>query len=116
MSALAPCTTRALLKDSDPQVRLATLEMIEPMDRVNRVLSVSPALADPVRGVRIEAARLLADVPDSQLPAGQLAARAEDGKALEESLALVEADWPSGKLNLGNLHLRQGRAALVWLL
>ena len=101
---------RALLKDSDPQVRLAALGMIEPMDRTNRVLSASPALADPIRGVRIEAARLLADVPDSQLPAGQLAARAAAGKELEESLAL-EADWPSGNLNLGNLRLRQGRAA-----
>ena len=84
--------------------------MIEPMDRVNRVLATAPALADPIRGVRIEAARLLADVPDSQLPAGQLAARAAAGKELEESLAL-EADWPSGNLNLGNLRLRQGRAA-----
>lgn len=103
-------TARALLKDSDPQVRLAALGMIEPLDHVNRVLSASPALADPVRGVRIEAARLLADVPDSQLSAAQLEARAAAGRELEQSLAL-EADWPSGKLNLGNLRLRQGRAA-----
>ena len=100
---------RALLKDADPQVRIAALGMIEPVDSVNRILSVSPLLVDPVRGVRIEAARILADIPDSQIPESKRAARASALKEYEDSLAL-EADWPSGSINLGNLRLRQGRA------
>jgi hypothetical protein len=39
-------------------------------DPLNRVLSAAPLLSDPVRGVRIEAARILADMPDSQIPEG----------------------------------------------
>jgi len=101
---------RTLLKDTDPLVRIAALGMIEPMDRINRVLSVAPSLSDPVRGVRVEAARILADVPDSQISAAQRAAREAALKELETSLEL-EADWPTGSVNLGNLRLRQGRAA-----
>jgi tetratricopeptide (TPR) repeat protein len=58
--------------------------------------------------VRIEAARVLADVPDDQIPEGRRAAREA---ALQEYVAALqqEADWPSGNVNLGNLRLRQGR-------
>jgi predicted CXXCH cytochrome family protein len=102
-------TARALLKDGDPLVRIAALGMIEPADRANRILSVAPMLTDPIRGVRVEAARILADIPDSQIPEGKRAARAAALKEYEDSLAL-EADWPSGSVNLGNLRLLQGRA------
>ncbi|WP_300318633.1 tetratricopeptide repeat protein [Accumulibacter sp.] len=99
---------RALLHDADPSVRIAALAMIAPADPLNRVLSASPLLTDPVRGVRIEAAQILADVPDSQLPEGRRAAR---DAALQEYVASLDqdADWPSANINLGNLRLRQGR-------
>ncbi len=99
---------REMLQDPDPLVRIAGLGMVAPMDLANRVLSASPLLSDPVRGVRIEAANTLADVPDSQLPEGRRAARAAALQEYENALAL-EADWPSGSVNLGNLRLRQGR-------
>ena len=102
-------SARALLKDSDPQVRIAALGMIEPADSINRVLSIGPLLGDPIRGVRVEAARILADVPDGQIPASQRSARAAALKEYEDSLTL-EADWPSGSVNLGNLRMHQGRA------
>jgi tetratricopeptide (TPR) repeat protein len=82
--------------------------MIARADPANRVLSGAPLLADPVRGVRIEAARLLADIPDAQIPEGKRAARAAALEEYEHALAL-EADWPSGQVNLGNLRLQQGR-------
>jgi len=99
---------RALLQDADPSVRIAGLGMIAPIDPLNRVLSAAPLLSDPVRGVRVEAARVLADVPDAQIPEGRRAARVA---ALQEYVASLqlEADWPSGNVNLGNLRLRQGR-------
>jgi len=99
---------REMLQDPDPSVRIAALGMVAPMDPANRVLSASPLLSDPVRGVRIEAANTLADVPDSQLPEGRRAARAAALQEYENALAL-EADWPAGSVNLGNLRLRQGR-------
>ncbi len=100
---------RALLHNSDPEIRIAALGLIEPADPVNRVLSASPLLEDPVRGVRIEAARILADVPDDQLPQSRRGARAS---ALNDYIASLQhdADWPAANVNLGNLYLRQGDA------
>ena len=100
---------RALLQDADPSVRIAALGMIARAEPVNRVLSGAPLLADPVRGVRIEAARLLADIPDAQIPEDKRTARAAALLEYENALAL-DADWPSGQVNLGNLRLQQGRA------
>ena len=82
--------------------------MIAADEPVNRVLNGTPLLSDPVRGARIEAARLLADIPDDRIPEGKRAARAAALLEYENALAL-EADWPSGQVNLGNLRLQQGR-------
>ncbi|MGZ8922787.1 MAG: tetratricopeptide repeat protein [Methylosarcina sp.] len=105
---------RSWLKDADPSVRTAALELLETVDPVNRVLAAAPLLNDPVRGVRIEAARILADVPDSQFPVDQLNARASALKEYQNYLTL-NADWPSETVNQGNLLLRQGQvdAAIV---
>ncbi|MCX7109889.1 MAG: tetratricopeptide repeat protein [Proteobacteria bacterium] len=97
---------RQQLKDTDPSVRIAALGLIESVDTVNRVLAATPLLTDPVRGVRIEAARILADVPDSQITSGRLDARKG---AMTEYLDYLKlnADWPAENVNLGNLYLRQ---------
>jgi len=100
---------RLLLQDADPEVRIAALGLIEPVDPVNRVLAASPLLADPVRGVRIAAAHVLADVPDEQLPAARREARERALKEYVDSLQ-QEADWPTANVNLGNLYMRQGRS------
>jgi len=100
---------RILLRDADPEVRIAALGLIEPVDPVNRVLAASPLLADPVRGVRIVAANVLADVPDEQIPAARRAARERALKEYVDSLQ-QEADWPAANVNLGNLYMRQGRS------
>jgi predicted CXXCH cytochrome family protein len=100
---------RSLLQDKDPSVRIAALGMLVTTDTPNRVLSASPLLADPILGVRIEAARILADLPDSQIPESRRVARRTALQEYEAVLAL-EADWPSSDINLGNLRLRQGRS------
>ena len=99
---------RSQLKDADPSVRLAGLGLIESADTINRILSASALLADPVRGVRIEAARVLADAPESQLPEGR---RENRNKAMQEYMDVLKlnADWPAENINLGNLYLRQGK-------
>ena len=97
---------RQQLQDADPSVRIAALGLIESVDTVNRILSASPLLTDTVRGVRIEAARILADVPDSQIPTGRLEAYRSAMTEYLEYLKL-NADWPAENVNLGNLYLRQ---------
>jgi len=100
---------RMLLQDADPEVRIAALGLIEPIDQLNRVLAASSLLADPVRGVRIAAAHVLADVPDENIPAARRDAR---GRALKEYVdsLLQDADWPAANVNLGNLYMRQGHS------
>ncbi|MEY3289729.1 MAG: hypothetical protein RLZZ419_1971 [Pseudomonadota bacterium] len=99
---------RSQLKDADPSVRIEGLGLIESADPINRILSASPLLTDSVRVVRIEAARVLADVPDSQIPKSRLES---NNSAMQEYVAALQlnADWPAENINLGNLYLRQGK-------
>ena len=100
---------RLLLQDADPEVRIAALGLIEPVDPVNRVLAASSLLADPVRGVRIAAAHVIADVPDEQIPAARREARERALKEYVDSLQ-QDLDWPTANVNLGNLYMSQGRS------
>ena len=97
-----------LLVNFDPGLRIAALGMLERFEPAVRAQAGAALLADPVRGVRLEAARLLADVGDAQFTAEQLRAR---DRAMNEYVASLQqdADWPAGNVNLGNLRLRQGR-------
>ncbi|MGZ8200591.1 MAG: tetratricopeptide repeat protein [Methylosarcina sp.] len=99
---------RRLLQDADPSVRIAALGLVEGFDPAGRADAASPLLSDPILGVRIEAARILADVPDSQLAAGRLDARGKAAQEYRDYLAL-NADWPSENVNEGNFLLRQNR-------
>ncbi len=98
-----------LFQDADPSVRIAALGLVEAFDPENRLLAAAPLLSDPIRGVRIEAARILADVPDSQFPANQLSTRNNATKEYQNYLT-INADWPSENVNQGNFALRQGRS------
>jgi predicted CXXCH cytochrome family protein len=99
---------RQQLQDTDPSVRIAGLGLIESVDAINRSLSASPLLDDSVRGVRIEAARVLADIPDSQLTADRVESRNKAMQEYREAMKL-NADWPAENSNLGNVYLRQGK-------
>ncbi|TAK62713.1 MAG: tetratricopeptide repeat protein [Methylobacter sp.] len=99
---------RRMLKDADPSVRISALGLVEAIDPVNRVLAAAPLLSDPVRGVRIEAARILADVPEGRFPADRLGARESATKEYRDYLT-INADWPSENVNQGNFLMRQGR-------
>jgi Flp pilus assembly protein TadD len=101
---------QSLLADADPLVRIAGLGLLEPFEPSARLRAVSPLLDDPIRGVRLEAARILADVPETQLAADRRHARDSATKEYVDSL-MLDADWPAANVNLGNLYIRQGRAA-----
>jgi tetratricopeptide (TPR) repeat protein len=114
---LNPATVDVLtigLSDSSPAVRVATVGVMETAPPDMRVQLVSRMLKDPVRAVRIEAARVLAPIPAGDLPEEQ---RVSLEKALEEHVASPQAmaERPEAQMNLGNLYAAQGesRAGLL---
>ncbi|MBL8527108.1 MAG: tetratricopeptide repeat protein, partial [Burkholderiales bacterium] len=95
------------LNDPDPLVRLAAVEALSATDSAIRLRYLPRLFADPVRSVRIEAARALAGPDESRIPAPQRDAFA---KALAEYVAVqtYNADRPEGHVNLGNLYALRG--------
>jgi predicted CXXCH cytochrome family protein len=88
------------LQDDDPLVRAAAAAALAQLRQAEALLALVPALADPVRAVRMEAGRGLAGVrPDLLEP--------EDRRQLERALQEHEAaqrsmgDMPAAQLNLG---------------
>ncbi len=99
----------AALRDPDPAVRTSAAAAFALRPAEERVAQLSPLLADPLRAVRITAARALADLPVAALaPTLQDRQRA----ALAEFIAAQQAmaDMPSAQLNLAGLALAQGDA------
>ena len=98
------------LNDPDPVVRLATVDALANAEPATRLRYLPRMLADPVRTVRIEAARALAGATESQLAASD---RAAFTKALAEYVAAqtYNADRPEGRMSLGNLDAQRGDAA-----
>ena len=94
------------LSDTDPGVRAAAVGVLEQTPVTIRVRLAFPMLDDPVRAVRIEAARVLAAVPAGELTPQQ---RASLEKALQEYVTaqLASAERPEAQTNLGNLYAAQ---------
>jgi len=99
------------LSDPDPQVRRAALAGYAALEPAGRVAAIGPLLADPVRAVRIEAARMLVSVPASGL--GDRAAAWQGAIAEFETVQQGLADRAEGLSNLGALFVerRQGAEA-----
>jgi hypothetical protein len=99
---------RESLTDEDPLVRRAaagTLELLEPEGRLRLGL---PVLEDPIRTVRIEAARALASVPRERLNPPERAA-IEQGLEEYADVQRFNVDRGAGLLNLGWLHTQWGQ-------
>ena len=101
---------RATLDDPDPLVRATAAGGIEPLGLPARRAALEPLLADPVRAVRLEAARVLAEAwsgAGAPAPGDPLAAAAAE---LLEARAAV-ADMAPARLGLGVVRQRQGARA-----
>lgn len=103
-------TLRRLLADEDPLVRSASVRFLEVTDVPTRVDLAWPLLEDPVRLVRLEAARVLAPLLQQRLPDKFREALATAVEEYAGSLA-VTAERPESQLSLGLLAAAVGDPA-----
>ncbi len=100
-------TLRRVAADPEPLVRLGALEAADRVEPAARLTAIQPLLRDPLRALRIEAARALADVPPSLWrPADRVALA--DGLAEYRAAQLAQSDRPESHVNLALLHLALG--------
>jgi len=96
------------LGDPDANLRAAAVGTLSGVDPGLQRELLAPLLDDPVRLVRIEAARALAGPAEAQLAEGQ---RQQFDAALAEYIAAqrFNADRPEAHVNLGSLHAVRGQ-------
>lgn len=101
-------TVVVALNDEDPLVRAAATRALQETDAANAVAALAYRLRDPVREVRMGAARALAGTRERELPGDKQSAFAS---ALEELIAALRfnADRPEGRTNLGSLFAARGQ-------
>ena len=102
-------TVERALRDGDPLLRMAGVAALRHSDPRLRARLIAPLTSDPVRTVRIDAGRALADVPATLLTPEQ---QRTAGQALNEyaRAQLLDADRAEAHLNLGALYAETGRA------
>ncbi|QNN21648.1 tetratricopeptide repeat protein [Planctomycetales bacterium ZRK34] len=98
---------QAALKDSNSIVRLAGVRALSMFDPQMLLPLAMPMLDDPIRAVRIEAARMLTLVPRQQLTPEQLK-KFEAQLADYKTAQRVNDDRPDAHLNLGGIAANQG--------
>ena len=99
---------RSGLSDPDPMVRIGALDMLENVPAGQVWPWVAPLLSDPVRGVRIRAASLLAPVPTPSQPPPD---REQFERAAAEFVDAQRsnAERPESRTTLGSFLARRGR-------
>jgi predicted CXXCH cytochrome family protein len=99
---------RTALADPDPMVRIGALDMLDNVPAGQIWPWVSALLSDPVRGVRIRTASLLAAVPTASQPPPD---REVFERAKAEFIAAqrANADRPEARITLGSFFARRGQ-------
>ncbi len=99
-------------RDASAEVRAAAADSLEALPDAQRLYGLTPLLRDPVRAVRIAAARGLSSLPPGRLDA---AARPAFDAALAEYIAAqsVSLDMPGAQLNLAVVYQNTGRIELA---
>src|SRR5208283_226628 len=101
---------QAALADSDALVRREAVRSLEGLAPQDRLRMAAPLLTDPVRSVRIEAARLLAGTQPDLL---QDAQKASLERAIAELIAseMASAERPENHMNMALLYAQTGRTS-----
>jgi Flp pilus assembly protein TadD len=102
-AAVTPEMVEAYLSgaaDKDALVRTAAVDALQPFAPAERLQVAGPLLTDPVRAVRIAAARMLAPVPADMLTAEQQSAL-DNANAEFVDAQLASADRPEAHVTLG---------------
>jgi len=99
---------RAALSDEGALVRREAVRALEPLPPQERVRLAAPLLSDPIRSVRIEAARLLAGTSPELLQEAQKTALDRGVSELVAS-ETVAAERPENHVNLALLYSQMGR-------
>lgn len=114
LALAGPMLTPALLDavqlglwDGNPLLRAAAVGALENAPATVRVQLLFPMLDDPVRAVRIEVARVLADIPAGDLDKGK-AAKLEKASAEYLASQHVMSERPEAQVNIGNFHAARG--------
>jgi tetratricopeptide (TPR) repeat protein len=108
--ANAAKTIAAAARDSDPLLRMAAAGAATALAPEMRLAPVGPLLDDPLRAVRIEAARSLAALLRSDIDPAQRQALTR-GLAEYRDTQIFNADRPESHVNLGTLALDLGETA-----
>ena len=110
LAALGAPPPAAALSDPDPVVRAAAAISLAARPAPERLAGLAPLLDDPLRAVRISAARGIADLPDDALPPGRQPLRRQ---GLADFIAAQQAmgDMPAAQVNLALLHADTGDLA-----
>ncbi len=95
--------------DADPLVRAAAVDAFAPFAPEERLSVIGALLADPVRAVRISAARMLAAVPPQSMTPQQQAAF-ESAAAEFVDAQMASADRPEAHVTLGSFYADRAQA------
>jgi len=97
---------RSGLSDPDPMMRIAALDMLENAPVTQIWTMVAPLLSDPVRGIRIRAASLLAAISPASLTTAD---RDRFERAAAEFVAAqkLNADRPEARTALGTFYAQR---------
>ena len=105
-------TTLALVEQSvtepTPLVRVAAGAVLQAFPPAERLRLGVRLLDDPLRAIRLEAVWALADIAPSTMPESQRE-RVKRGLAEYVRAQEAQAERPESQVNLGTLHMRQGR-------
>ena len=100
-------TAQRAARDAHPLLRLASVQLIELLPPQERLRLLAPLVSDPLRAIRVEAARAAAGQQDALAPER----RAAWQQAADEYIATLRytADRPEARTALGTFYSRLGR-------
>jgi Flp pilus assembly protein TadD len=106
---LSPASATAIktaIADPDPMVRMAAAQALPPAPARALTEAILPLLSDPVRAVRVEAARVIAGIDPQTMTPEQRGAFAGAYQELINA-EMIDSDRPESHLNLGLIKTRR---------